>query len=260
MFGGTEVSANINELTKSFYHKGNSIGILLIHGFCSTPAEMRELGDFLKDKGYTVKAILLKGHGSTIADMKKTNYRDWIKSAVEGYKTLKYECDQVFAVGLSMGGLLSLYLARNFDVKGVISLSTPIKVLNRRNYIDFTKSYFSKRKNRIKELKDMMYKCNSNTIIGYDKAPLISIYNLFRLIRYIKNNLTRINKPILIMQSYRDRIVNPISANIIYKRIASTDKSIVYLHRSGHIVTSDCDKERVFSEVDKFIIEKQLQY
>jgi carboxylesterase len=55
------------------------------------------------------------------------------------------------------------------------------------------------------------------------------------------------------MQSYRDRTVSPLSANIIYNSIGSKDKSIIYLHKSGHVITCDNEKEQVFKEVYNFI-------
>lgn len=234
-----------SEYAKEFYYKGNSTGILLIHGFTGTPSEVRLLGEFLRDKGYTVRGILLKGHGTTLKDMRKCGHRDWIRGTVEGYKSLKQECDEVFAVGLSMGGLLSLYLARNYDIRGAVSLSAPIRIHGRSAAMDYIGRNF-----RTYILGNFD---NSIDAIGYDKSPIISVHNLFKLIRYVRANLGFIEKPVLIMQSYGDRTVSPLSANIIYNNIGSRDKSIVYLHKSGHIITCDNEKEQVFTEVYNFI-------
>ncbi|MDF2522323.1 MAG: carboxylesterase [Clostridia bacterium] len=74
-----------------------------------------------------------------------------------------------------------------------------------------------------------------------------------QLINIIKESLHKVDKPILVMQSYRDETVHPSSANYIYNRVASTDKSIIFLHKSGHVITCDCEKEQVFEEVFSFI-------
>lgn len=238
-----------SDFAKEFDYKGNKTGVLLIHGFTGTPSEVRYLGEYLSGKGYTVKGVLLKGHGTTPEDMRKCCYRDWISSAIDGYKALKQECDEVFAVGLSMGGLLSLYLARNYDVRGVASLSAPVRILGTSAGIAFIERYFKAYILNKPEKEDV-------NVISYDKSPVKSVYELFRLIRYVKSNLGKIEKPILIMQSYGDRTVNPASANIIFNNIGSRDKSIIYLHESGHIVTCDCEKEQVFEEVYAFIRSK----
>ncbi len=234
------------EYAREFYFKGGNTGILLIHGFTGTPSEVRLLGEFLRDRGYTVKGILLKGHGTTLEDMRKCSYRDWIRGAVEGYKSLRQECDEVFAVGLSMGGLLSLYLAGNYDIRGAVTLSAPIRIHGRSAALDFIEKNFRTYILRSPVNKDI-------NIISYDKSPLISVHNLFKLIRHVKKNLEYIEKPVLIMQSYGDRTVSPLSANIIYNNIGSRDKSIIYLHNCGHVITCDNEKERVFREVYNFI-------
>ncbi len=244
--GGVFLNGIKSELAKEFYYKGNNTGILLIHGFTGTPSEMRFLGEYLRDKGYTVRGILLKGHGTTPEDMKKCSYRDWMRGAAEGYKSLKQECDEVFAVGLSMGGLLALYLARNYDVRGAVTLSAPIRIHGRTAAASFVERNFRTYILRCPEKKNV-------NIISYEKSPIISVHNLFRLIRYVKENLVSIKKPVLIMQSYGDRTVSPLSANIIYNSIGSEDKSIIYLHKSGHVITCDNEKEQVFEEIYSFI-------
>ena len=239
-----------NVRTKEFFYRGNRTGVLLIHGFTGTPSEMRYLGDYLGDQGFTVKGILLKGHGTSFEDMSQSNHRDWIRSAVEGYQSLKKECDEVFVVGFSMGGILALYLARNFDIQGVACLATPILIGNKRAYARHVQklilSFVSKERVKGKD----------PSIIGYTRAPAKCILSLFNIISYIKQQLPYIYKPILIMQSYGDGTVNPRSANIIYRRIGSEDKSIIYLHESDHVITCDCEKERVFKEVESFIRSK----
>jgi carboxylesterase len=246
----------LHENAKEFFYAGSKTGILLIHGFTGSPSEMRYLGDYLKDKGYTVKGVLLKGHGTTFQDMRKTNYRDWIKSAEQGYLKLAAECDEVFVVGFSMGGALTLHLAQKYDIKGIVSLATPIKILNRQYLIATMAKYLKFAVS--KQQKTVMKK--DPFIIGYNKTPIKCMLSLLQLINIVKADLHNIEKPILIMQSYGDGTVHPSSANFIYKRIASTDKSIIFLHNSGHIITCDSEKEQVFEEVHSFISKRCSSY
>lgn len=239
----------LHENAKEFYFPGNETGILLIHGFTGSPSEMRYLGDFLREKGYSVRGVLLKGHGTTPKDMKSTNHLDWIKSAEEAYQELAGNCQEVFVVGFSMGGAIGLHLAHKYDIKGIISLSTPIRINSRQYCIAFVMKhlkFLTGKDARVVLQKDPF-------VISYDKTYVKSMINLLQLINLVKGNLHRMDKPILIMQSYGDGTVHPSSANFIYKRVASVDKSIVFLHKSGHIITCDCEKEQVFEEVFNFI-------
>jgi carboxylesterase len=243
------LTSYLHENAKEFYFPGNKTGILLIHGFTGSPSEMRYMGDYLKDKGFSVKGVLLKGHGTCIEEMRKTNHRDWIKSAELGYGELAEQCDEVFVVGFSMGGAIALHLAQRYDISGIVSLSTPIKILSRQYYIAAIVKYLRlkiSKQRRIVTKKDPF-------IISYDKTPVKCIVSLLQLINLVKTDLHKIEKPILIMQSYGDGTVHPSSANFIYKRIGSTDKSIIFLHKSGHVITCDCEKEQVFEEVNSFI-------
>lgn len=239
----------LHENAKEFFYSGNKTGILLIHGFTGSPAEMRYLGEYLKDKGFTVNGVLLKGHGTTTKDMSKTTYRDWINSAEEGYLKLADECSEIFVVGFSMGGALALHLAQKYEIKGLVSLSTPIRILNRQYYFAMLVKYLKVLVGK----RTLVIKQKDPFIIGYDKTPIRSMINLLQLINLVKADLHKMEKPILIMQSYGDGTVHPSSANFIYKRIASTDKSIIFLHNSGHMITCDCEKEQVFEEVHGFI-------
>jgi Esterase/lipase len=53
---------------KSIYWPGNATGVLLIHGFTATTAEVRLLADAFKKQGLTVSAPLLPGHGTSPQD------------------------------------------------------------------------------------------------------------------------------------------------------------------------------------------------
>src|SRR5258708_13280958 len=92
-------------------------GVLLIHGFCGTPPEMRGLGEHLAQSGFRVHGALLAGCGTTPEELAATNWTDWVASAQAQLDELKHECSQVFVAGQSMGGTLSLILAaRNPDL------------------------------------------------------------------------------------------------------------------------------------------------
>src|SRR5258708_12176727 len=83
-------------------------GVLLIHGFCGTPPEMRGLGDHLAQSGFRVHGALLAGCGTTPEDLAATSWTDWIASAQAQLDELKRECRQVFLARQSMGGTITL--------------------------------------------------------------------------------------------------------------------------------------------------------
>ena len=57
--------------------------------------------------------------------MIRSRWQDWLLSVEDGYNLLRSCTDQVFLLGLSMGGVLSLTAAAQLDVRGVVAMSTP---------------------------------------------------------------------------------------------------------------------------------------
>ncbi len=108
-----------------FFFKGGSVGCLLIHGGTGSPPEMRGMGEYLAGKGLTVLGVRLAGHGTTPEDLATKSWRDLIASAEEGLSRLQAQCYHVFVAGLSLGGLITLYLAAHHPIQGAIVMSAP---------------------------------------------------------------------------------------------------------------------------------------
>ncbi|WP_339060383.1 alpha/beta fold hydrolase [Tepidibacillus marianensis] len=137
--------------SESFFLEGKkSTGILLIHGFTGSPAEMRLLGEYLHRDGYTVYAPILRGHGTTPEEMAQTTKEDWFQSVVEAYNLLKEKgYSSIVAMGLSMGGILALKLAISEKLTAVVPLAAPIYVYDKRiawaKWLKYFKAYNRKR-------------------------------------------------------------------------------------------------------------------
>ena len=121
--------------TKNYeLNKTSKRGVMIIHGFSSTTAEITPLAHFLADKGFRISARNLPGHGTTINDCNGTRYADWFNSTEQNLAELSIDCDELYVIGLSMGGILGLYLATLFPLNKlvigapVISFKNPFKV------------------------------------------------------------------------------------------------------------------------------------
>ena len=55
------------------------------------------------------------------------------------------------------------------------------------------------------------------------------------------------------MQSKKDHTIKVNSAKCLYQNIASTEKKIVWLEESGHVITLDKERDIVFKEALRFI-------
>ena len=79
----------------------NEIGVVLIHGFLASPAQVRGFGKKLARHGYTVLGVRLKGHGTSPWDLRERSWEDWFESVSRGYETMSTLTKRIFVVGCS---------------------------------------------------------------------------------------------------------------------------------------------------------------
>jgi carboxylesterase len=226
------------------------VGVLLIHGFTGTTAELRPLGKHLNQKGYTVYAPLLKGHGVNPEEMKCTTWVDWWVSAKEGYERLRDEgCKHIVVMGLSMGGLLAMKIAQYEPVMGIATLCSPVKVRDRRigltEYLQYILPYKKRSKKKAEHIERELY--------ILDRTPLNCVVSLSKLMKNVESVLPHVTQPILIVQSEKDETVDPCSADLLYNRIGSKQKEIIRFENSGHIITLDKERDQLFEALTHFI-------
>ncbi|CCQ97981.1 Lipase/esterase Est [[Clostridium] ultunense Esp] len=233
-----------------FFYPGDERGLLLIHGFTGSTAEMIPMGTFFHSKGMTVHGPLLAGHGTTPEEMAKTSWKDWWQSAVHGYERLKEAgCERIYVGGLSMGGLLALRLAREKKVQGAISMAAPIRFRDRTAHFAFFIHHFIPYVGRGPQKAPHI----EEVIVPYEKMPVKSVAELKRLMQDVRRGLPKIRTPVLIVQGKRDETIFPTDAKIIYETIGSQQKEIHYYDNSSHILVLDHDREKIFQDVYEFI-------
>ncbi len=228
--------------------------MLLIHGFGGSPPEMRGLGEFLAARGLGVLGVRLAGHGTTPEDMAHTGWRDWVATAEEGLHRLDAQCRQVFLAGLSMGGLITLYLAARYPVSGAVVMSTPTHFEG-----DWRIPLVPLLKHLIRwytppDMSDLADLTAQDRIWTYRRIPGRCIDELFQLMHRVRRELPDVRVPLLVMHGRRDMAAPPSSAQEIYDRVGATDKSLVWLERSGHCITEDIERREVWQRVYEFIL------
>ena len=230
----------------------NGYGVLLIHGYTGTPGELRPLGDYLNDLGYTVLGVRLPGHGTSIKDLETTTADDWYAEAAKGMEQLIDEFgEKVYVAGLSMGGLLTMRVASGFKVKAAAIMSAPVFLPDKRVPFYFIFKYFIHQLPKSKKDYGEMSKYN----LSYHSMPTKPLGSLLKMMNDCKKKIIKeIKNPTIVLQSTVEHTVVPKSAQYIYDNLGcnSKDKELVWLHKSGHIISLDIEREEAFKAIAEF--------
>ncbi len=214
-----------------YFFAGSNTGCLLLHGFSSTPAELRVIGEALAQSNYTTKGILLAGHGTKPEDLLGVTYENWIDSAQEGINELKKSCNRIVVIGHSMGGLLALQMAARNKISAVITIAAALKPTNRKMKIAWLLKHFQKYTSLpSKKISTEQGKY----LIHYPYFPVAAVAELHRLANHTKKILPQITTDALIIQTEDDKTVRPESAQIIIDKISSKRKESLLLREGTH--------------------------
>ena len=250
------------------------IGCMVIHGFTGAPKEMRWLGEYLNQQGYTVLGIRLAGHATQPEDMIRSRWQDWLLSVEDGYNLLRSCTDQVFLLGLSMGGILSLTFVSRFGacpacasaagtgegagrrVQGVVAMSTPYELPDDPR-IRWAKliSHFIPYVPKGDETPDAGWfdKEAFNQHVSYPNNPIRSVAELNQLMAVMHDSLPKIQVPVLLIHSRDDDYIVKDSMAQIYEHLGTADKEMLWVEGGGHVITEEPTRGRVFEAAAGFI-------
>jgi carboxylesterase len=236
-----------------WFHDGNSTGVLLIHGFTGSPASMTPWAKAMAKHGWTIRVPRLPGHGSRWQDMNLTTWEDWYSEVERNFQILKASCDHVFVFGLSMGGSLTLRLAEQHgsEISGIVLVNAAVHSERPDRHllpaISRVLKSFPGISNDIKK--------PGQDEVAYDKIPLKAAHSLSKLWKIVKDDIARVDQPILLFRSEEDHVVEASNAEWILAHVSSTSTSEVILHDSYHVATLDNDAHIIESMSADFIHE-----
>jgi carboxylesterase len=229
-------------------------GVLLIHGFCGTPPEVRGLGEHLAANGFRVHGALLIGCGTTPEDLLATSWTDWIDSAQAQLDELKRECRQVFVAGQSMGGTMGLVLAaRNPDIVAIATMAALVNLGRWAELQLFLGQHIFKWHYPDRNSVDLWDKDAVKQLRSYNKRAMKSLIDLILLYREAVRKAHDIRLPALILHGNRDQTVPPANAKLIADAIGPT-ATLRYFERSGHAMTVDVDHEEIYKLITDFFV------
>ncbi len=220
------------------------MGVVLVHGFLASPAEMRPFAERLSAAGYPVIGVRLNGHGTSPWDLRKRSWRNWMEPIGRGCRILSAFCERVCLIGFSSGGALSLLQAAEgvSNLAGVCAVSTPLKFRNK-NLVFIPLVYGLNKVIRwIPSMEGVMpFRPNlsEHPHINYRNAAIRGLYELHLMAEELGERLKDVRCPTAIIQGTEDHVVDPESAELIVAKLGSENKELHWIETDRHGILYD---------------------
>jgi esterase/lipase len=240
------------------------MSIVYIHGYSATRQETVPLSNEIAAKlGANLFYTRLSGHGRTDAAMDEPTVNDWLNDTMEAFEIGKRLGDKVIVIGVSTGGPLAAWLAEqpNTDEALAYVLLSP---------------NFAPRDSNAEILTLPWAKQFAPLILGAEYSwtpqneghakywthsyPSTALVTMMGLVKFVRgSDLESIKKPVLVIYSPHDQVVNSDAVEQGYARIGSDIKEIQPIEDSGnpenHVLAGDILAPKNTQVVEKMILD-----
>jgi carboxylesterase len=243
------------------FHRGNEVGCLVVHGFMATPAEVGWLGDALAEVGYTVYVPRLTGHGFMPEDMVRMRWHDWYAQVLDAYYVLKQQCERIYVIGHSMGGLLGTLLASEHEIDALVVTASPFTVANRvmpfAKWIKFVLPFTQQPTEDALQreiLKEQRRRGEFESgRVNYSKWASSAVAELNTLVHKGRACLPAIRGHVLLLYAENDNAVRLSDMQLFEDEAPQATIERYTLKEGGHIIYQDVARDEAFSVVLDYV-------
>ncbi|MBT4703026.1 MAG: alpha/beta fold hydrolase, partial [Rhodospirillaceae bacterium] len=224
--------------------KSSGLGVVLVHGFLASPAELRGFADRLLAAGHPVIGVRLKGHGTSPWDLRDRTWKEWLSSVRRGFQIMSALADKVCVIGFSSGGALALHMAAENPDKlaGVCAVSAPLKFRNKNLVFVPLLHGVNKLTGWLPTMESVMPFIDNDSEhpeINYRHIPVRGLYELRHMVDEMEEVLPNIRCPAAVMQGDEDHVIEPESAKIIASLIGSENTELHMIESKRHGILNE---------------------
>ena len=249
--------------------------LLLIHGLCSSPQELRPLITRIEAAGFEVHAPAAPGGYGMAPDPGGTlqRYEEWVQYFGGYFEDLISRRSRVSIGGLCMGATLALELGARFGncVHSLVLVSTTLfydgwnvpraRILLPLAYYTPLRRWMKYREadpygvknTRLREWIAAQMRATGASTAGAAHLPVTAIYQAQRLIHSVKRSLPKVVAPTLIMHAREDDVSSLRSADLVCSRVSSQEVVKRVFDNSYHMLTLDNDRDAVAQTAVEFL-------
>ena len=217
----------------------NSAGkglVVFVHGFMGSPRQFDYLAESVHRQGYSAASLLLPGHGAAARDFASGTMELWQSHVNAEVGGLARDHGNIWLVGHSMGGLLSINAAvtHSEHVRGLFLIACPFKLTT------FSANVVQARAKQIFHRKTHPMKAAYLGALSVKQSPSLlwrivrPALELKKLILAAQDNLSDIRVPVTAVYSRADEIVCMGSLDILKSGLDNTELQQIILSDSLH--------------------------
>jgi carboxylesterase len=235
---------------------------LVLHGLGGGPYELEPLTSALRAEGFRVLSPVLPGHDGPGPVMPASSWVDWAATAEAGFDELAAAGEPVAVVGFSTGGTLALRLATRRPIARQ-ALLAPFLAIRYTGLIPLRPASYLRRLARLipdlprrpPAVRDRALRRRLATASPFNTFSLAATLSALELIDEVKEDVPEIRVPTLILQGRLDTVVEPANAGWLYRTLgtAESDKRLVFMEHSDHLLALDRERDRVIAETLAFL-------
>jgi len=219
-----------DDRTFLFLHEEETPACLLLHGATGTPAEMRELGNYLYQNGISVYCPRLS---RVDAKERLVSWESWATQAETALDTLMTYSNQTFVVGLSLGGTLAMVLSGTKGLAGIALLAPAI----------YPKPTL---KNRLLAIVHLLTPPLFYRFAGWNGE-------MVKAMDAARSNAKHISIPVLALHAQDDPYLSTRGIKFIRRHARLESNDIRTLEHGGHVISQGPARDEVVDAVAEFV-------
>jgi carboxylesterase len=237
---------------------------LALHGLGGGPYELSPLIEALEAEGVRVSAPVLPGHEGTGPVMPLSCWRDWAGAAESAFDELAARGKPVVVVGFSTGATLALYLTSRRPIASLVLLAPFLAIrytswlpVRPATVLGVLAKLIPNLPRRPPAVRDPEMRQRASASDRFRTFSVPAALSALELIDAVKALVPHITAPTLIIQGQLDTVVEPAGAMWLHKHLASTEKTMISLPRSNHLVALDVEREQLIAATKAFVLGRE---
>jgi carboxylesterase len=241
--------------------RATEIACLVLHGLGGGPYELMPVIAALEAVGVRVVAPCMPGHEGPGPVMPDSSWREWVAAVQSAFDSLVAEGAEVVVVGFSTGATLALHLASERPVARQVLLA-PFLAIRYSTLIPLRPSSYLRQLARlvpnlprrgpaVRDPEMRRWAAGTDRFRTFNVNAAVSALELIDL---VKPRVSEITIPTLIIQGKLDSVVEPGNAAWLYEHLGATQKTMIMLPLSDHLIALDRERDRVVALTRDFVL------